>query len=132
MPAIYMEHDIFVFPSLVEGMPLTLLEAMATGMPVVTTNTSGMADVIDCGVNGLLVPAANASELAGGIQQLVDSSDLRKKLGLAGQQSARSYTWDRVTRQLEKVFELAIRNGKHGCGSAAIGDEESCEIRSPR
>jgi len=132
MPAIYMEHDIFVFPSLVEGMPLTLLEALATGMPVITTNTSGMADVIDGGVNGLLVSAANTSELAQAIRQLVESSDLRRKLGLAGQQSARGFTWDRVTRKLEKVFELAVGSGKQGCGSAAISGEESCEIHSPR
>ena len=60
MPAVYAAHDIFVFPSLVEGMPLTLLEAMATGMPVVTTNTCGMSDVVEDEFNGLLVPTANA------------------------------------------------------------------------
>jgi glycosyltransferase involved in cell wall biosynthesis len=125
MPSIYMEHDIFVFPSLVEGMPLTLLEAMATGMPVVTTNTCGMADVIESGANGLLVSTSNASDLAGAVQQLITSSDLRRQLGLAGQRSARSYTWDRITRKLENVFELAVGSGKHGCGSAAIGGNEN-------
>jgi glycosyltransferase involved in cell wall biosynthesis len=112
MPAIYMAHDMFVFPSLVEGMPLTLLEAMATGMPVVTTNTCGMADVIDDGVNGLLVSPANANELATAIEQLLGSSDLRRQLGLAGQQTVRSYTWDRVTQKLERVLELAVQNDK--------------------
>jgi len=64
MATVYTDHDIFVFPSLVEGMPLTLLEAMATGMPVVTTNTCGMADVVENDINGLLVPPANAEKLA--------------------------------------------------------------------
>lgn len=125
MPSIYMNHDVFVFPSLVEGMPLTLLEAMATAMPVVTTNTCGMADVIESGANGLLVSASNASELAGAVQQLISSSDLRRRLGLAGQQSARSYTWDRVARKLENVFELAVGGAKHSCDSPAIRVDES-------
>ena len=100
MAAVYAAHDIFVFPSLVEGMPLTLLEAMATGMPVVTTNTCGMADVVEDGFNGLLVPAADAEKLAEGIERLCQSMDLRKRLGLAGQETMRRYTWERVTEQI--------------------------------
>lgn len=113
IPAVYASHDIFVFPSLVEGMPLTLLEAMATGMPVVTTNTCGMADVVEDEVNGLLVPAADTERLAGGIERLCQSPDLRKRLGLAGQETMRRYTWERVTEKLEKIFVLAARNGRN-------------------
>jgi glycosyltransferase involved in cell wall biosynthesis len=108
--AVYAEHDIFVFPSLVEGMPLTLLEAMATGMPVITTNTCGMADVVENEINGLLVPAADAEKLAEGIERLCRSTELRKRLGLAGQETMRRYTWERVTRQMEEVFALAARS----------------------
>jgi glycosyltransferase involved in cell wall biosynthesis len=105
---VYASHDIFVFPSLVEGMPLTLLEAMATGMPVVTTNTSGMADVVEDEVNGLLVPAADAEKLENGIERLCQSVELRKRLGLAGQETMRRYTWAQVARRLEAVFEDAL------------------------
>jgi glycosyltransferase involved in cell wall biosynthesis len=105
---LYTAHDIFVFPSLVEGMPLTLLEAMATGMPVITTNTSGMADVIEADVNGLLVPPANAEQLAQGIEELSESTELRKRLGLAGQETMRRYTWARIAEQMERVFVLAV------------------------
>lgn len=112
VPALYASHDIFVFPSLVEGMPLTLLEAMATGMPVVTTNTCGMADVVEDGFNGLLVPAADGEQLAAGIERLCQSRDLRKRLGLAGQETVRQYTWERVVEDLEQVFALAVRNGR--------------------
>jgi len=113
MATVYTDHDIFVFPSLVEGMPLTLLEAMATGMPVVTTNTCGMADVVENDINGLLVPPANAEKLAEEIERLCQSIDLRKRLGLAGQETMRRYTWGRVTAQMERVFALAAR----GCRS---------------
>lgn len=117
IPKVYAEHDVFVFPSLVEGMPLTLLEAMATGLPVVTTNTSGMADVVEHDVNGLLVPPAAAEELAGCVEKLCVSAELRNRLGIAGQQSMRRYTWETVTGQLEKVFELARK--RSGAGGAA-------------
>jgi len=113
MPTLYAEHDIFVFPSLVEGMPLTLLEAMATGMPVVTTNTCGMADVVEDEVNGLLVPAADAEELARGIERLSKSLELRTRLGLAGQETMRRYTWEQIAAKLEEVFLLAARNGQN-------------------
>jgi glycosyltransferase involved in cell wall biosynthesis len=108
MPSVYASHDIFVFPSLVEGMPLTLLEAMAGAMPVVTTNTCGMSDLIDNEMNGLLVPAADAAALHDAIDRLRNSSELRRTLGLRAQDSARRYTWDRIARQLEQVFQLAV------------------------
>jgi len=112
IPAVYGSHDIFVFPSLVEGMPLTLLEAMATGMPVVTSNTCGMADVVEDEVNGLLVPAADAGKLAVGIERLCQSTELRKRLGLAGQETMRRYTWKQIAEQLEKVFMLAAAKAR--------------------
>jgi len=109
--SVYAAHDIFVFPSLVEGMPLTLLEAMATGMPVVTTNTSGMADIVEDEFNGLLVQAAEAEGLARAIERLCHSTELRKQLGLEGQRTARRYTWEQITEKLEKVLILAAQNG---------------------
>lgn len=112
---LYSAHDIFVFPSLVEGMPLTLLEAMATGMPVVTTSSSGMGDVVEDNVNGLLVPAADAAKVAEGIEKLSQSGELRKRLGLAGQETMRRYTWAQIAEQMEKVFELAVaKHERHG------------------
>jgi glycosyltransferase involved in cell wall biosynthesis len=111
--SVYAAHDIFVFPSLVEGMPLTLLEAMATGMPVVTTNTSGMADVVEDEFNGLLVQAAEAEGLARAIERLCHSAELRKQLGLEGQRTARRYTWEQITEKLEKVLMLAAHNGRN-------------------
>jgi glycosyltransferase involved in cell wall biosynthesis len=109
--AVYSAHDIFVFPSLVEGMPLTLLEAMATGMPVVTTNTCGMADIVEDGFNGLLVRTADAETLAAEIERLCRSVELREQLGLEGQRTARRYTWKRVTRKLEEILLTAAQQG---------------------
>ena len=110
MPGLYASHDIFVFPSLVEGMPLTLLEAMAGAMPVVTTNTCGMSDLVENERNGLLVPAADAPAIAAAIDRLRNSQEVRRSLGLCAQESARRYTWDRIARQLEQVFLRAVKS----------------------
>ncbi len=111
LPGLYLQHDIFVFPSLMEGMPLALLEAMATGMPVVTTETCGMVDVVEHEVNGLLVPPANAEALIEAILRLSESAELRKRLGQAAQETMRRYTWDQIARKVERVFELAVQDG---------------------
>jgi len=111
MPGLYAEHDIFVLPSLVEGMPLSLLEAMAAGMPVVTTNTCGMADVVEDDTNGLLAPPADAENLAARMEQLCRSAALRKQLGQEAQRTMRRYTWECVTEQLEQILLLAVQRG---------------------
>jgi len=108
MPGLYASHDIFVFPSLVEGMPLTLLEAMAAGMPVVTTNTCGMADVVEDGVNGLLVPPADGAGLAEALARVFESAELRGRLGAAASETMRRYTWERAARELEAIYRRAM------------------------
>jgi glycosyltransferase involved in cell wall biosynthesis len=111
MPALYAGHDVFVFPSLFEGMPLTLLEAMASGMPVVTTSTSGMADVVEDGFNGLLVPPADAEAIAESTSRFCSSTELRCQLGREARNTMRRYTWAKVTRPLEEVLTIAARLG---------------------
>lgn len=112
MPALYAAHDIFVFPSLVEGMPLTLLEAMATGMAIVTTEVPGMTELLEDSFNGLLVQPADAPSLAAGIERLYRSADLRRQFGQEAQRTARRHTWSIVTQKLERVLQLAVQQGK--------------------
>jgi glycosyltransferase involved in cell wall biosynthesis len=107
MPALYTEHDIFVFPSLMEGMPLALLEAMAAGLPVVSTYNSGMADVVEDRFNGLVVADADAPGLANAVEEFCDSVTLRKQLGGEASTTMRRYTWDRIAGRLEKILMLA-------------------------
>lgn len=107
MPALYATHDIFVFPSLMEGMPLSLLEAMAAGMPVVSTYNSGMADVVEDRFNGLTVADADAKDLADTVEELCNSAALREQVGQEATRTMRRYTWERVTARLEKVLLLA-------------------------
>src|SRR5260370_31430258 len=110
-------HGGFLFPSLMEGLPCVLLEAMATGMPVITTETCGMPDVVEHEFNGLLVPLANAAALEGGILRLAGSVGLRRKLGETPRATMKRYTWERAARQLEalylRVLALESRSNDH-------------------
>jgi len=108
MLALYAQHDIFVLPSLMEGLPIVLLEAMASGMPVVTTETCGMMDVVEDEHNGLLVKPADSPAFASAVERLMTSGELRRTLGCNAQQAMRRHTWERAAEQLEKVLQLAV------------------------
>jgi glycosyltransferase involved in cell wall biosynthesis len=76
--------DLFVLPSLSEGIPLVLLEALALGRPVVATDVGGIPEVIEHGISGLLVPAGKPDDLAKGCLTVMDDSALAQRLGHAG------------------------------------------------
>jgi glycosyltransferase involved in cell wall biosynthesis len=108
MPQLYAEHDIFVFPSLMEGLPSVLLEAMATGMPVITTETCGMPDVVEDEVNGRLIPPGNAAAIEEAILYFANSPELREKLGAAARETMKRYTWERAARKLEALYRRVL------------------------
>jgi glycosyltransferase involved in cell wall biosynthesis len=137
MPEIYAQHDIFVSPSLMEGMSLTLLEAMASAMPVVTTDTCGMADIVEHEFNGLLVAPADSVALSSAVLRLCKDPYLRQALGSAAQETARRYTWQAVVGQLEHVLALAVRAEfpqycPEGCFAALCGHNISQMVCSTR
>jgi glycosyltransferase involved in cell wall biosynthesis len=108
MQELFASHDIFLFPSLMEGLPSVLLEAMASGMPVITTESCGMPDVVEDAFNGLLVPPADAPAIEETVLRLATSPDLRQRLGRAAEQSMARYTWERSAIMLEKLFRHVI------------------------
>ena len=119
MPQLYAEHDILVFPSLVEGQPSIILEAMASGMPVITAETCGMVDLIDHESDGWLVPPADSAALSQAILQLTASSELRERIGRAAQARMRRHTWERAACSFEKLLERTIAR-------AAIARKRKC------
>jgi L-malate glycosyltransferase len=84
IPELLNTMDIFVLPSLSEGMPLTLLEAMACGLPVVATKVGGNCEVVLDGVTGILVDSTDSQALADGLALLIRDPDLREHMGRAG------------------------------------------------
>ena len=81
--AAYRAADVFVLPSLFEGTPLVIMEAMMSGLPVVTTATCGMKDVIADGRTGLLVPVRRPDAVAAAVGRVLADAALRERLGRA-------------------------------------------------
>jgi len=103
--AILRTCDMLVRPSLLEGMPLTVLEAMACGLPVVATPVSGTAELVRDGENGLLVRPADPTSLARAILRLLDDEPLRKAQGVRARRLVeRGYSWDAVAAQTLAVY----------------------------
>jgi glycosyltransferase involved in cell wall biosynthesis len=104
----FASSDIFVLPSLFEGTPLTLLEAMGSALPIVTTATCGMKDVIEHDRTGLLIPIRSPSAIVSAVARLVDDSDLRARLGKAAQaQVLEKYSWTAAAGPVRAVYECA-------------------------
>jgi glycosyltransferase involved in cell wall biosynthesis len=80
--------DLFLLTSISEGIPLTVIEAMAAGLPVVSTQVGGLSEMIDHGTSGFLAPAGDAEALARGILSVADNPQLRKQMGRLGQERA--------------------------------------------
>lgn len=98
--------DLFVLPSSMETMPLTILEAMAAGVPVVSTRIYGVVELVDAGETGLLVEAGDAGELAGAIRLLALDSPLRRQMGENGRARFEArFTARRMTERTARIYE---------------------------
>lgn len=102
--------DLFVLPSLVEGLPLALLEAMLSGKAVVATAVGGVPEVIRPEVNGVLVPAGDERALADAIARLIASPDLRARLGAQASETVASrFTEAAYLASLDQVYTSALQ-----------------------
>lgn len=96
---------VFVLPSHAEGLPMSLLEAMAAGLPVVASAVGGIPDVVTHGVNGLLMAPGDAAELERALRRLLRDPKLAAGLGAAGRETIRArYSPERVLAQLEGLY----------------------------
>ncbi len=101
--------DAFVLPSRWEGLPMALLEAMMAGLPVIASRVQGVEEVIENGVQGLLVPLENPEELSKAILQLLNNPDQRRKLGLAASfRIMQGYTTEQMCENYLKVVNRLI------------------------
>ncbi len=101
----YGQADAFVLPSFAEGAPVTLMEAMASGLPCVTTRITGIPEVIRDGVDGLLVTPSDALELADTLISLMGDPELCRELGEAGRRRVESeYELRHNVRRLGSLF----------------------------
>jgi glycosyltransferase involved in cell wall biosynthesis len=104
VPALLAGTDVFVLPSRREGLPRSVLEALAAGVPVVATDVRGNRDLVEDGRNGFLVKVGDATGLAQALLTLLQDESLRTRMGVEGRARARDYALDRVIREMAAIY----------------------------
>jgi len=100
--------EVFVLPSLSEGFPVTILEAMACGLPIVATRVGGVPDIIEDGANGYLINTKNPEQIAEALLRVLQDEELQKIMSNNNRKSAEKYRWDTVAATLEGVYQNSL------------------------
>lgn len=103
LPALYSLARVFAFPSWYEGFGLPVLEAMASGTPVVAADNSSLPEAV--GEAGLMVPAGDSDALAQALARILTDKDLRQRLVQAGFEQARRFSWEQSAARLLQLFQ---------------------------
>jgi len=107
MPGVFQDSDIFVLPSLHEGVPRTVLEAMSCGLPVVISDFSHLRDLIDGG--GLMFPKKDVQALVDNLRILISDDDKRAKMGQkAREKIVREYSWERTVAGTLQLYQEVV------------------------
>jgi glycosyltransferase involved in cell wall biosynthesis len=109
IPSYIMAADVFVLPSLSEGLPNALLEAMAGGLPIVATKVGGIPEVIDEGINGFLVDSRNAEQIANKLLLLESDSALRQLISKNNKDKIKAYDLNHVISRLDLLYRSIIK-----------------------
>lgn len=105
-------NDMFLTASKSENMPLSVLEAMATGLPIITVREKGLAEIVEDGFNGFFVKTDDPQDTAENILKLATNPELLKKISLGARLKALEYSHDRITEEIEKIYYQTINNYK--------------------
>jgi glycosyltransferase involved in cell wall biosynthesis len=117
VPALLAAADLFVLPSLFEGLPVSVLEAMAAGRPVVATAIGGTDEAITSGESGLLVPARDPAELAAAIRRLQADPPLARRLAAAARARVeRDFSSEATARNVMRVYDEVLVEARGGDG----------------
>lgn len=120
--ATYQKASVLVLPSLCEGFALVILEAMAHGLPVITTPNSGCGNFVEDGVNGWVIPARDVARLTEKMHWCLENPAALREMGRVSQRKAAAWTWDTYT-QVHAETVLAFMRGKIG---AIASEDQEC------
>jgi glycosyltransferase involved in cell wall biosynthesis len=123
--------DIFVLPSLNEGMGRVLVEAMAAGLPIVASRVGGIPDLVEDGKNGLLVAPADASALEKVISVLLKDETQRNRMGKTGKQMCLDYSTEAMVERIDNLYKALVEKHfqKQGTQVRFLLDKESDELK---
>lgn len=106
---LFRSADIFVYPSYHEGMPMAVIEAMACGLPIIATDVGGLPDLVNPGMNGLLVPAGKPDQLASAICQLIVNTPLRHSMQVDSFRLAQeNYDVEKLVSRLLSIYQALL------------------------
>ncbi len=106
IPEILKCSDIFAFPSKREGLPVSLMETMASGLPAVCSRIRGITDLVDDGINGFLCDPLDAEAFAEKIKQLAEDINLRKKMAEINETKILGFGFDKVDEKIRRIYNL--------------------------
>ncbi len=106
VPQIYQKTDVFASPTYAEGFSNTILEAMASGLPIVSTHAVGVVDCLRDGENGLLVEIGSIAALKNALRRVLEDRNLRAEIAAnALEECRRVYSWEKIGRQIIEIYE---------------------------
>ena len=109
VPEYMAASDIFVLPSLSEGFPVVILEAMASGLPIVATKVGGLPEIVKDGENGFLVKPRGPEELADKVLALLENEELRRGMIRNNRNKVQQYSWENTVGQLEAIYSHVVK-----------------------
>jgi len=108
MPQVYTQNDIFISATMQEGMSNAMLEAMASGLPIITTRCEGVEELI--ADNGIIIEQANAEEIAKAIKKLADNHQTCMKMSVAARKRAEKFSWENMSEQFFGYYNKVLMN----------------------
>ena len=110
---LYQDADVMINPSLVDNMPISILEALASGVPVVSTDVGGIPFLVTHEKNALLVPPANPEIMAEAVLRVLNDQVLVKQLVEEGLKLVKEYAWPNVRHRLLPVYQQALHKSSN-------------------
>ncbi len=115
IPRLLQAADIFLLTSISEGIPLTIIEAMLAGLPVVTTSVGGIPEIVKDGETGLTAPSGKDQELSSAILRLIETPSLREEMGAAGCRRAKTvFSDEQMNRAYHQLYNEMLTTSNAG------------------
>lgn len=108
----YTQGSLYVLPSIQEGLAMTILEAMACGLPVICSSNTGGQDIVRNGIDGYIVPERDVGALKEKILYLYEHEEERKSMGKSAQQRAKEFTWDKYGKRMTETYRQLLEKEK--------------------
>lgn len=103
------QYDIFINTTTIDNMPVSVIEAMALGLPIVSTNVGGIPYLIEHGVTGILVPSANSHEMVKAIRELLSNPEYARQLSINARKMVEHFDWEQVKLMWYDVLDGIVK-----------------------